>query len=311
MKPLGGRLPKGFTLLEWLESPGTTEYNVAAYFSLPISARNGVDSLRVVSEHFVPPGQKAVQMEGLGDNYGTFTTFAYSANSQRFFISFDGVIAEGNQGNGDINCFFECPQGEWVEYDARRAPDGCSLRLNGELVVDYHVERWYDYTSTEIGCFGRVSRDGTYAPYGLAGRKKWWKLYLNGELLYDLIPVLDDTGAPGFYDRKNKKMYYNKGAGDFLYPATAATYSLRRISPYVPEFAMLTPRGVRRLYRTPVGYAGSITEYAAEHGFKRLVETAQPAEGYWSPVWRETLEELRLEWQEMPEPEEIKERLTE
>ena len=300
----GGWLPKGFTELEYLESPSTPAANVAAYFALPISSRVGVDSLRVVSEHFVPDGQHASQMEGVGVNNGTFTTFAYSYNSQSFFISFDGVVNDVNPGQYDINCFFECPQGEWVVYDSARTPEGFSLRLNGELVVDYPVSRWANWTNTVFGCFGRVSGESFYPPYGMCGRKKWWKLYINDNLVHDLIPALDPTGAPGFYDKANKIMYYNAGAGDFLYPETVTTYGLRRVAPYVPEFAQLTPRGVRRLYRVPDDYAGSIAEYAASHGYKRLMETEQPAEGHWSPVWRETEEELRLEWREMPEPQE-------
>lgn len=218
MRPLGGfRLPKGFTELEWLESPSTTEINLAAYFVLPISARNGVDSLQVVSEHFVPSGQKTVQMEGVGVNGGTFSTFAYSANSQKFFMSFDGVIKEGNSGIGDINCFFDCPQGEWVVYDSRRTPEGLSMRLNGELVIDYPVESWAAFTISSLGCFGRVSGEGSYNPYGLAGRKKWWKVFINAELMYDLIPVLDAEGTPCMFDRVSKSCFYNQGVGTFGY----------------------------------------------------------------------------------------------
>jgi hypothetical protein len=121
------------------------------------------------------------------------------------------------------------------------------------------------------------------------------------------VPCLDETGAPCMFDLVSRKPFYNEGEGDFLYPTESATYSLRPAERYIPEFAQLTPNGVRRLYKTPDWYDGSIEEYAAAYGFKPIVETEQPTEGYWAPQWRETEEEIILDWieTEAPEMEEV------
>jgi hypothetical protein len=113
------------------------------------------------------------------------------------------------------------------------------------------------------------------------------------------------------YDAVSRERFYNQGTGDFLYPGKdeePTTYSLRRPVTYSLRrpitYAQLTEHGVRRLYHVPNGYNGTKEVYAMEHGFKPLVETPQPEEGYWSPQWRETAEEIVLDWVETEPPAE-------
>ena len=132
-----------------------------------------------------------------------------------------------------------------------------------------------------------------------------------GEMLLNMICCLDDTGAPCMLDRVSGTVFYNSGTGDFLYPGKEeepATYSLRRPITY----AQLTAHGVRRLNHVPKGYNGTVEEYAAEYGWLPLVETEPPEEGCWEPQWRETEEEIVLDWVETeppaePEPMEVTE----
>ena len=42
------------------------------------------------------------------------------------------------------------------------------------------------------------------------------KIYDNGELVRDFIPVLDANGTPCMYDRVEGKIYYNAGTGQFI-----------------------------------------------------------------------------------------------
>lgn len=72
-----------------------------------------------------------------------------------------------------------------------------------------------------------------------------------------------------------------------------------------PKFyAQLTEHGIRRLYHVPKGYTGTMDEYAAENGFKELIEPPAPLEGYWTPVWRETETQLICDWVETEPPTE-------
>lgn len=117
----------------------------------------------------------------------------------------------------------------------------------------------------------------------------------------DMVPALDETGAPCMYDLVSRTPFYNAGTGDFLYPTETATYALRRV---LPDWGKLTPTGLRRLYHAPAGYKGELIDYALENGYKPIVETEQPADGYWTPEWRETEEEIVLEWVETEPPAE-------
>ena len=44
----------------------------------------------------------------------------------------------------------------------------------------------------------------------------YFKLYVNNELLYDLIPVKDPDGIVCLYDKLTEQYFYNSGTGDFI-----------------------------------------------------------------------------------------------
>lgn len=121
-----------------------------------------------------------------------------------------------------------------------------------------------------------------------------------GEDLFRGLPCLDSTGAPCIFDKVSKKTFYNQGSGDFLYPTESTTYSFRRR--VLPDWGKLTENGLRRLYHAPDDYEGELIEYALENNYKRIIETEKPEEGYWTPQWKETEEEIVLEWIETEEP---------
>ena len=119
------------------------------------------------------------------------------------------------------------------------------------------------------------------------------------KMLVNLVPCLDETGAPCMYDTVGKMAYYNQGAYDFTYPTEATTYSLRRV---LPDWGKLTERGLRRLYHAPANYQGELYDYALENGYKPIIEPEMPEEGYWAPRWTENEDEIVLEWVETEPP---------
>lgn len=125
----------------------------------------------------------------------------------------------------------------------------------------------------------------------------------NSKIIHELIPALDKTGTPCMFDLVTRKNFYNAGTGDFLYPTTSTTYSLRRPQ---AEYAKMTDTGVRRLYHVPKDYEGSLEEYAVENNYKRLIETESPNEEgkYYSFRWVETDDTLTTEWFEVDPPQE-------
>ena len=126
-----------------------------------------------------------------------------------------------------------------------------------------------------------------------------FKVSEKGVTKRDFVPCLDPTGAPCMFDLVSRKPYYNRGAGDFLYPTASTTYSLRRV---LPDWGKLTEHGLRRLYHAPANYKGELYDYALEHGYKPIVEPEKPEEGYWTPRWTETEDEIVLEWVETEPP---------
>lgn len=126
-----------------------------------------------------------------------------------------------------------------------------------------------------------------------------WQHTQGDKVVRSYIPALDETGAPCMFDLVSRKPYYNVGTGDFLYPTESTTYSLRRV---LPDWGKLTEHGLRRLYHAPAGYQGELYDYAIENGFKPIVETEQPEEGYWIPEWHEREDCIELEWVETEPP---------
>ena len=72
-----------------------------------------------------------------------------------------------------------------------------------------------------------VSSTLTDSTYQMTNTVKLWpehaickiyscKLYDNGTLVRDLVPVLDNEGIPCMYDRQNDRLYYNDGTGQFI-----------------------------------------------------------------------------------------------
>ena len=93
----------------------------------------------------------------------------------------------------------------------------------------------------------------------------------------------------------------------------ASTFELCRPTPIdetvytnTAKWAMMTDTGVRRLYKTPKDYEGSLEDYAIQCGYKQLIETECPNEEgkYYNVRWMETDTELMTEWYEIDQPHE-------
>ena len=149
--------------------------------------------------------------------------------------------------------------------------------------------------------FGTKTTGLYYSTHPFLGRKKYFKFWFNDKLTRHLIPSIDKTGTPCMFDLVSRKNFYNAGTRQFIYPTASTTYSLRRPQ---AEWAKMTDTGVHKIYHTPIGYEGSIEEYAVENGYKSLIETESPNEEgkYYSFKWVETDDTLTTEWFEVDPP---------
>lgn len=87
------------------------------------------------------------------------------------------------------------------------------LYYNNTLVGNNFV-----VANTTFGAMGLfcVNQNGT-ANFKSKSRLRYFRAFEDGQLVLDLIPVLDSNGVPCVYDRANNKFYYNQGTGEFLY----------------------------------------------------------------------------------------------
>ena len=46
---------------------------------------------------------------------------------------------------------------------------------------------------------------------------RYFKLYENNKIIFNLIPALDVSKKPCMYDTVTKQSFYNQGTGEFLY----------------------------------------------------------------------------------------------
>ena len=68
-------------------------------------------------------------------------------------------------------------------------------------------------TPTNV-CLGAVNRSGVVSEK-FVGRMYYCKVWENGTLIRDFIPILRDSGDVGMYDLVQHKFYGNAGTGAF------------------------------------------------------------------------------------------------
>lgn len=268
-------LPAGYTRVEYIEG------NAYAYIDSQVGSS---DDIEVKAELYFTPN-KYGETHTVANNAGTLS-FKIAGNSYARWGGLQNIRVSGRlYAPKTRNEFilrkgyaqFGSASGSFVAGSFAENPTNATILINhvGGLMSDKTaINRWFNFNISE-----NTKKKRAY------------------------IPALDPTGAPCLYDLVSRKPFFNSGTGDFSYPGketTATTYSLRRPRMY----AQKTGHGIRRLYHVPRGYNGTPEEYAAENGFKILVETPQPEEGYWAPVWHEREDCIELEWVETEPPAE-------
>lgn len=77
------------------------------------------------------------------------------------------------------------------------------------------------YTKVNYPIFAFSSDSGAYVGH-VSARIKVYKIYVNGKLVRDYIPVIDKANVPCLYDKVTRSMYYNVGTGKFIAGAVVA-----------------------------------------------------------------------------------------
>lgn len=89
------------------------------------------------------------------------------------------------------------------------------LYFNNQKVGNNFIVTDSTPTFGALGLFC-INQNGT-ANFNSRSRLRFFRIFEDGQLVLDLIPVLDASGIPCIYDRVNNKFYYNQGTGEFSY----------------------------------------------------------------------------------------------
>jgi hypothetical protein len=286
-----GGLPAGYKRVAYLESTGTQ----------CIDTGLEMDSVKT--------GTKTKYLE-INTNKNFSNVFGAWSNDGR---EYSWMLKPNNRAWLNVSLNFYCevngiPRGNLNEvdayihdYDAENNEAWLKCYVNGTLRIDgykqlFPLRNEYKNSVLLYGYTGNGAPVPTFV-----GRIYYVELYKDDVKIGHFIPCIDRIGTPCMFDMVTRQPFYNCGSGEFLYPGKeteVSTFSLRRSITY----AQLTEHGLRRLYHAPANYKGELIDYALENGYKPIVEPEKPEEGYWSPRWTETEDEIVLEWVETEPP---------
>lgn len=220
--------------LEYLEHPSTTDRFVLAYIQLPLpDVTSPQDSLAYETEHFFEQPTTTKESEGVPINYGSFGCGYVKERGTYMWI--DGTLntASGNPLHDWVEPYTTSPHiWEKIHYYV-----GNSLNPYWQITVNDVVQlnkniSWGAANKPRkvFYIFGYPSQSGENADYTqrvLRGKKRFAKIWVNGQLLYDLIPVLDETGEACLFDKVSQQYFYNAGEGKFGWMRKSAVMRLR------------------------------------------------------------------------------------
>jgi len=288
LQPSGGWLPTGFTELEYLEHPSTTEQFVLAYFALPLpDVTSPQDSLAYETEHMFEPPTSTKESEGV---IGDFYSMAIAQNLERgFYFWLDGVTNFGTNANIDQIFLFGGNPLVWNHVRFSVDSNSLVLSLNEVKEIEKALVWGASVPRKVFHLFGYPDLSDVYTRRALRGKKRSAKIWVNGQLLYDLRPVLRNSdGTAGFWDAVSKQFFENAGEGSFGYriktSGGSAGYSLR--DPYYT--APQRPEPTVKARRTEDGVEIVPAEQPVEGEEWVYFSSTQDAELY----FREETEEL-------------------
>ena len=148
--------------------------------------------------------------------YGLISTWGGSYNYSNLYLNRGKKIVSywmGNMANSvsvDLNTKYDIEHiydlnGSYGQDHIR------SLKVNDSIVsTTFSGVSTPNPRTFKIFCRGDLENKSFMRLYAL-------KLYADGDLVRDYIPVLDTNNRPCLYDKVEDKFYYNEGSGEFLY----------------------------------------------------------------------------------------------
>ena len=188
-------LPEGFRRVEYLESTGTQ------WLNLPITTKVGDKIVLETESKFLDTSNQA---EGKNGN----PYFFYGISGGKWYCGAGGFSSSSTTADT-----------EWHNFRLIHSQNDTGLYID-----DIKIQS-QTYNSSSIVLNGTINAYRTHnGNYYQKSLKKNWKLYVNDELVYDLIPCVDNYNVPCMYDLVSQKPFYNAGTGSFLWPYSEEDY---------------------------------------------------------------------------------------
>lgn len=194
---------KYYCELEYLESTGTQWIDTGTNASLTNTGTLSVDTGFVLLQPTASP-------------YYTGIFGSYNTSGQRY-----GAYARENSlcfgfANGAYEYIQTLQYGTYYRLKFSTSMGSQSAELDGTVI----------WTATQSVTITNDTDIGLFCRNNYSAGNLWWlgnlriyfcKIYDNGVLIRDMIPVLDWNMTPCMYDRVSGQLFYNQGTGSFTY----------------------------------------------------------------------------------------------
>ena len=187
---------KKYTPVEYLESTGT-QYIDTRYYP------NNLTDVECKFMYNQFTSNTASSVFGVRDSDGSVKQFLMSV--------FNGTLWIVN-GLNNTNIPGITPLVN-TEYILRITPQKAYWNGTEILNMNKSIANCPDYS---MFMFGRNAKNGL-ANNPMFGKVYYLKIYEEGRIIRDYIPVIDSSNRPCLYDKVEDKFYYNQGSGEFLY----------------------------------------------------------------------------------------------
>lgn len=274
-------LPAGYKKLEYLESSGTQFIDTGI-------VTDGTYTIAATLRGNNVGGSNDIWGRRGSDGASFAQRFARTYWLIAFYYVWGGQLSENQLNSAQIHDYIV------TEGQKRIIVDGKSFNLNALNLSEVNASNPSSKTHYLFAANGGNRGQVCFYSFRMADGE--------GNVVLDFVPVLDDTGTPCMFDKVSHQSYYNSGSGDFIYPVDE--YDTQTLDLDDVVYGKMTEYGIRRLYKVPAGETMTLTDYALANGYKEIIESPMPTEGYWIHQWKETDTQLILEWVETEAPAE-------
>lgn len=183
----------------------------------------------------------------------------YSLNGSMFSVGKRNKIGSADLSNG-----------QWGRFELHSTPARTEGFFNGERVLD-SAAAIEPIDVQKLWLFRAYRDNGNHREF--YGKKKYWKLTLNGQLERDMLPALSAHGEPCMYDKVHKEAFTNVGTGAFVAGFTLG--QARKLGEHLPEGGGSLTISLPTGYEQDAAVAESL-ETARAKGWTLTVHTYTP-----------------------------------